>query len=145
MKTILSALCFLLLFSYCVRNGLTQQAPALGQEVSLKVKESAILHKSDSDEITIRVDSIQDSRCPKEVTCIWNGNAHVSFTTLYKQMSQIGKVCIGTCPDGFRTADTTQIQFSGVAYEVILQGVDPYPGKEENQEPKKARLLVRSR
>ncbi|MDJ1478954.1 hypothetical protein QNI16_00575 [Cytophagaceae bacterium YF14B1] len=146
MKTILVIVGAIVLFSQCMRDGLTPKSVSLNQATILQAKQSAILRTNiaASNGLNIRVDSIQDSRCPKEVACIWAGNAQVFFTTSKGQAVKSGTLCIGACGQ-LKTADTTQIELSGMHYDIILQRVDPYPTQTENQPAKTARLFVRAR
>lgn len=147
MKTILVIVGAIVLFSQCMRDGLTPKSASRNQATILQAKQSAILrtNSASSNGLNIRVDSIQDSRCPKEAVCIWEGNAQVFFTTNKGQAGKSGTLCIGACGQ-LKTADTTQIELSGMYYDIILQSVDPYPNQtDDNQPAKTAKLFIRAR
>jgi len=77
--TILSTLFLVLLLSNCNKNTeLTGDTSfRLNDTLKLAINKSAI---NNENQLTIRIDSIlNDSRCPSDVICIWEGNAAVRF------------------------------------------------------------------
>lgn len=52
-----------------------------GNEVKLEVNRTMIL---DDYDMRIRLNSIEDSRCPKDATCIWSGELTYNLTISYK-------------------------------------------------------------
>jgi hypothetical protein len=80
-------------------------------------------------DITIRVDSLLDSRCPEGGVCIWEGNAVVK-ATLTKEASQ-KQVRLVLGPDfvngNRQKSDSTGVVLAGSTYKVILRDVTPYP------------------
>lgn len=94
--------------------------------VTLSAYQSARLQN----DVTVRVDSLLDSRCPQGVACIWEGNAIIK-TTLSKDSDQ-KQVRLVLGPDlsagGTRQkSDSTGVILSGTTYKVILRDVTPYP------------------
>ncbi len=67
---LLAAAVILLLLSGCFAD---TEKVALGEEFSLKIGESASM-RGENLEITF-LEVLEDSRCPKNVTCIWAGRA----------------------------------------------------------------------
>ena len=61
---------------------------AAGNSISLTVHESGQLPSG----ISVRIDSIQDSRCPAKVQCIWAGRVEVKV--LLSQFRNSESVCL---------------------------------------------------
>jgi len=69
----------ILLFSRCDKNNNADSGTlVLGDTISLMVDEKV---ENYQENISLKLDSIvNDSRCPTNVTCIWEGNAEAKFT-----------------------------------------------------------------
>ncbi|MBS1579393.1 MAG: hypothetical protein JST29_07125 [Bacteroidetes bacterium] len=71
--------------------------------------------------ITVYLDSIvQDSRCPKDVVCVWAGVAECKLKVLLNNQSYTFK--LGTLINGIYKKDTT---ING--YKFTLDSITPYP------------------
>ncbi|MEZ0539914.1 hypothetical protein [Fibrella arboris] len=80
-------------------------------------------------DITVRVDSLNDSRCPQGVVCLWEGNVVVK-ASLSKDVdkAQVRLVLGPDMANGTRKkSDSTGVVLSGATYKVILRDVTPYP------------------
>ncbi len=83
------------------------------------------------------VEVVEDSRCPADVTCVWEGRARVAVSI------------DGTRVELFvpyasqQEAEPSMIELGMVAVEVV--GLDPYPGSAEAQagDPVTLRLVTR--
>ena len=93
--------------------------------------------------VTVQVDSIQDSRCPVNVQCVWAGNAQVVFTLSNETDRQVGKLCLGSCGKGFTTRDSLTVQLGREPYQVVLTRVSPVPNTDSIPVQKQATLEVR--
>ena len=81
-----------------------------------------------SSPLTICFDSvIQDSRCPLNVVCIWQGVAEARFWALINNQSYAFTLSSNTILPGSRT-DTT---IGG--YTISLHNLFPYPGDTSSQ------------
>src|SRR5262245_40888783 len=106
----------LLLTFACIAAHPWEKVIVLDQEFRLKVGESA---KASAEGLNVEFDSVvEDSRCPKGVSCIWAGNAKV----LLKVKTEGGKqadVALNTNanPKSSRYLD----------YELSLKELKPYP------------------
>lgn len=76
-------------------------------------------------DITIKADSISDSRCPKNVQCVWGGNARVGFTLSSSTASKKDTLCVGDCRTTKGSVDT--LTLGSDRYQVTLVDVTPYP------------------
>lgn len=81
--------------------------------------------------VTVRVDTIQDSRCPQggDIVCIWEGNAVVSAVLSKDVDSKRVRLVLG---DDFgdinnKRPDSTGVSVGGGTYKVILRDVTPFP------------------
>lgn len=77
-------------------------------------------------DVTITADTIMDSRCPKDVQCVWAGNARVAFTLSNNVISQKDTLCIGDCRAPSK-GNVDTILIGNTRYKVTLLDVTPYP------------------
>jgi hypothetical protein len=103
--------------------------------ISLAAQESGQL----SSDVTVRIDSIKDSRCPANAMCIWAGRVEVNVLLSKNTDSQ--SVSLILQPG--QQLDTAQVALGTVIYKVVLQNVLPYPGTGFTQ-AKKATVQVTS-
>lgn len=80
-----------------------------------------------SDKLVINVKSIQDSRCPKDVQCVWQGEARITLnlslgTNEYKDV----KLCLD-CSSTDKLPSKTELTLNGKPYTLTLTGIEPYP------------------
>jgi hypothetical protein len=101
------------------------------EENVIQYKETVALPTSG----TLTFAEVEDSRCPKDVQCVWAGNAIVDLQLRSEQANQEAqtvKMCLGDCNSlysktGFWEADTAQVSLAGTKYTLILTNVSPYP------------------
>jgi len=126
-KISLSILCLTgILFASCDKDNTTFQGP-----FELKVNESIILPGNNAG-MQLKVESINDSRCPSNAFCVSAGNAIVKI----KMTDNSGtfaesELCLGACGAKINRQDTTTIKINNIRYSVILEKVipDPVAGK----------------
>ena len=105
---------FLLTFS-CIAQP-QQKVIVLAQAFKLKVGESA---KAPDEGLKIEFDSVaEDSRCPKDVTCVWAGNAKI-LLKVRKNAAQPANVELNT--------NSNPKTFRYLEYELRLEELKPYP------------------
>ncbi len=92
---------------------------------SLTVHQSARLASG----VMVRVDSIQDSRCPADVNCIWAGQAKVvMLLSADEDSSRVALILDPAFSEGSKKRlDSTNVSLNKQAYKVILREVTPYP------------------
>ena len=80
-------------------------------------------------DVTVRVDSLRDSRCPEGAACIWAGNAVVQATLSKETDRQQVRLVLGldNVNGTWQKADSTGVVLAGATYKVILRDVTPYP------------------
>ncbi|CAF1497219.1 unnamed protein product [Adineta ricciae] len=85
----------------------------------------------------IMIESIEDSRCPLNVQCIWAGQAKVQIAVSKAEMSSTAELVIGANPqnNAIVTVGTNQ-------YSITLEKVIPYHGDGQTGEQKEAVLQV---
>ncbi len=101
------------------------------------------LHKSArlGSGIAVRVDSIQDGRCPTGVNCIWAGEAKVKLLLSNDKDSSTVRLTLGASLNSKRV-DSTNVTLTNSVYKVILRGVNPYPTYPATNEPQVAVVQV---
>ena len=107
---------------------------------------SVALHQSArlGSDVTVRADSIQDSRCPVNVNCIWAGNVRVKLLVSSINDSSVVRLGLGADPAGNVTKrpDSTNVTLNNSVYKVILRDVNPYPGTSTTNQPQTAIVQV---
>lgn len=111
MRNVFLGLIMTLIFGGAVVTASAQQA----QQVSLRVKTQTSVTR---DRLRIRFVSVEDSRCPADVTCVWAGNAKVTIRVTNRR-GRSETFDLNTNLDG-RSA-----RFDG--YEIKLGDVSPFP------------------
>jgi hypothetical protein len=112
---LLPVLAILLLAAGCSSPSVVKASP--GQEFSLAVSQRAELTGED---LTVTFKDVsEDSRCPKNVVCIWEGRAVCNLTV---QKAGVTGELVLTQP-GLTLAPTTQ-DYQGYQYSF---SVEPYP------------------
>lgn len=108
--------------------------------VSIGLHQSARL----ASEVIVRVDSIQDSRCPTGATCIWAGQAKVKMLLAKGADSSTVRLILGASlqTDPTKRADSTNVTLSNQTYKVILRDVYPYPTISNLAQPQAAVVQV---
>lgn len=111
-----------ILFTSCDKDNTTFEGP-----FELKVNESINLPGNNAG-MQLKVESINDARCPYNAFCISAGNAIVKI----KMTDNSGafadsELCIGSCGTKINHQDTTTIKINNISYSVILGKVNPYP------------------
>ncbi|QEC54785.1 hypothetical protein [Flavisolibacter ginsenosidimutans] len=93
--------------------------------VTIKLAECTTVQRS-ADNVKVCVDSLNDSRCPLNATCIWAGYAAVKLTVSLK--NETHSFMLSTLSrSGFPPPDTTLAN-----HRFQLVNVLPYPGETAN-------------
>lgn len=104
----------------------------------LSTEEQVILPKA-SKEIMISLNSINDSRCPKDIQCVWAGNATVELTIMAESGAKASAVlCLGDCKDKNGSA---RINLDSKNYLVTLSAVTT--SETSAQTKSKASLIIK--
>jgi hypothetical protein len=85
------------------------------QQITLPAGKQKIVTR---DKLKIKFVSVEDSRCPKDVNCVWAGNAKVTI----KVTNRRGE---SKTFDLNTNLETKSVKFEG--YEIKLGSVTPYP------------------
>lgn len=97
--------------------------PALGKPFLLQVGENAALREG----LHVRlVEVLEDSRCPKGATCVWQGQVRVAVEVTTGDGAPV-RVELSTLPDK-SSADVN-------GFRIQLQDVAPYPEASRPQPP----------
>jgi hypothetical protein len=101
----------------------------LDEEFTLSAGDSVILNDL---QLSLKVESINDSRCPDGAECIWAGSADV-IVTFESQNT-------GILVDTLRSFNNRIIVLT--EYSIQLLDVRPYPALNKKLEDKEARILI---
>jgi hypothetical protein len=93
--------------------------PTLPDTVSLAEKELGWV----SSGLAVRIDSIQDSRCPAKVQCFWAGLVEVKVSLSMGTDSRSVNLIL----QPGQQLDTTQVTLGTDTYKVMLRNVVPHP------------------
>ncbi len=122
-KTILlSAILFITIIIGC-KDNTDLTSPKVPAVVISSVIDSVLVRINYGEEasiennITIKFDGVNDSRCPMDVTCVWAGDGGVSLT-LSKEGEQLHSFL-------HTTLFPREINYNG--YRIILKSLNPYP------------------
>ena len=111
--------------------------PPLNQPFTIEVGQAAVFFEP---ALVIRFAAASDSRCPSNVTCIWEGDGVASLVL------HVGPLT-GDGPDHHVDLHTNLQPHSapwGPYYEIRLISLDPYPVHGTPQGPYRATLIVES-
>jgi hypothetical protein len=126
MKNLLIISLFFLFANVGCTNKEDMASKKLGDTFQLKASES-ISFSDNSNAISVKLITIQDSRCPKDVQCIRAGEAIVILDLQIGDEQFKGlKVCIG-CEKERAITDSTELKAKSKTYTLKLNSVDPYP------------------
>lgn len=85
-------------------------------EKSFKIND---VYQSNSNSLKFKITEINDSRCPSDVTCVWEGKADVSIQV---ESPVVGNIVLSTINNGF---DQTTDTIGNFSFQLIE--VSPYP------------------
>ena len=100
---------------------------AFNQPMMLRYQQSAALPNQSAPELTVRIDTLEEYRCPSDVTCHWEGLARV---VLGMQDRSGAKQSLVLKLRGLSTGiDSTAVQANGQRYVLVLHELNPYPSR----------------
>lgn len=132
-----SAIALFSLFA-CTANDLkpATQRGSLNAESIAKVRQEIVFNTS-GEALSVEVLSIEDARCPSDVTCIWAGYVKVSFY-VSATSETVALAIPPNQPPGPSLGDNHSFNFSGKTYRLDLKDVIPYPTRKNQGETKSA-------
>lgn len=116
------------LFVSCEESPIVKSVQ-LDQEFSLRAGDYGIINNLG---LSLKVESINDSRCPDGAECIWAGSADVIVT--------LERPNTGLVVDTLRSFNKGIIQLA--EYTIELLEVTPYPVLNKKLKDKEARILI---
>jgi hypothetical protein len=126
MKNIFLSSLFLSLFIACTTETVVPESISNLEDIKVELSKSKTLDFA-SDKVTINVKAINDSRCPKGVTCLWQGEARLTLDVSYGTNSYKDvKLCLD-CSTTDKTPSKTQLMFGSQAYTLSLMSIEPFP------------------
>ncbi|CCH01008.1 hypothetical protein FAES_2999 [Fibrella aestuarina BUZ 2] len=127
------------LFLACTHSSST---PSPANQIKLGQNQSGRL----SSGVTVKVDSLSDSRCPINAICIWGGNVVLRAVLTKDTDTKSVRLTLGPDPANptNKRPDSTGVVLGGTTYKVVLRDVTPFPGS-GSTEPKQALVEVAAR
>lgn len=124
-----------LVFSACTKVDTITAKPVLGSTVKASVNYEIVFQEG----LKIEVTKIEDSRCPKNVTCVWAGMAKVFFKLSDNGISKEATI------DFESKNNQTNFELGSQKYIIEVSDVLPYPENsgEISQKDYKVVLLVK--
>ncbi len=92
----------------------------LGAKIEASYAKAVVLQEG----VSVKVTKIEDSRCPKNVVCVWAGMVRVYFSVTENSATKDASVELYT--DNSKTPKTTVV-LNGNTYEIEVTEVSPYP------------------
>lgn len=113
--------------------------PGSFESIAIAGVEQQVVYLPEGNKLYVEVTSIEDSRCPSDVFCVWAGVAHVRFS-----ISGVGQPVDLNISDGSSPEGLSHIfLFKGQRYELTLTDVTPYPTSKNAETARKAHFSVR--
>ncbi|UTA68522.1 hypothetical protein [Emticicia sp. 21SJ11W-3] len=92
----------------------------LGGKIEMSYAQAVMLQEG----VSVKVTKIEDSRCPKNVVCVWAGMVKVYFSVTENNVTKDASVELYA--DNSKTPRTTVI-LNGTTYAIEVTEVSPYP------------------
>lgn len=99
-----------------------------GSEEVVTLVEGESLALDSFDATLLFVERKEDSRCPLNVTCVWEGRASVLLTFTPAGQEPISFELTGFVgPDGYEDANVPRVTHDAHGFRFTLERLDPYP------------------
>ncbi|WP_426058643.1 hypothetical protein [Hymenobacter sp. B1770] len=109
------------------------------QQVTLRQQQSGAFPNQRMPELTVKVEGVNDSRCPQDVVCAWGGVAEVVLSI---QAADGSSQTLKLVLSGVSADAQGMVQANDRGYLVVLHDVTPYPKTTAAQQPKSIVLSV---
>jgi hypothetical protein len=110
----------LMLTGACTKENTTLPMASLGNKIEVKF-DNEVNYKEG---IKAKITKIEDSRCPKSVTCVWQGSVRVYLTLTDSNVSK--ETVLEFLADNSKPAITT-VELGSQKYSVEILDILPYP------------------
>lgn len=135
-----SIMVLLLLVIACQKQELNVPSVDFGTKVKIDLNQTAIIGKN-TNQLVVKVEQINDSRCPSDVNCITAGDAMVSLVVIDDKEYQTSFDLFIGQKSNFKE-DTLAFSINQKNYKMIVFGVSPYPKAKQIQTDKNVELAV---
>lgn len=79
------------------------------------------------DTILLNTRSLNDSRCPVNVTCVRYGNYKAELELIQNRDTALVSLCNGDCNSHVDIMDSTQFSLQGINYWIRMRSLLPFP------------------
>jgi hypothetical protein len=124
----------------CQKQELNIPSVDFGTKVKIDLNETAIIGKNDN-QLVVKVEQVNDSRCPADVNCISAGDAMVRLMVIDNKENQASFDLFYGQKTNFKE-DTLAFSINQKNYKIILYGVSPYPKAKQKQTDKNVELAI---
>ena len=132
----------LLFIAIIVLSSCDKDKSQINDSFELDINESINLTDNNVN-LQLKLESIQDNRCPSDAACIRAGNAIIKLKFTENSGTAVEReLCIGECGTKFNRQDTTILNIRNTRFSVILEGVNPYPSTGNSNVSKKALITL---
>lgn len=90
----------------------------LGEKIEASYAKAVVLQEG----VSVKVTKIEDSRCPKNVVCVWAGMVKVYFSITENNVTKEASVELYTDKE-----PKTTVELNGTTYSIEVTEVSPYP------------------
>ena len=135
-----SIMILLLLVIACQKQESETPSVDFGTKVKIDLNQTAIIGKN-TNQLVVKVEQINDSRCPSDVNCITAGDAMVSLVVIDDKENQASFDLFIGQKSNFKE-DTLAFSINQKNYKMIVFGVSPYPTTKQIQTDKNVELAV---
>jgi hypothetical protein len=129
-----------ILFIACEKEQLNSSSVDFGDKVTVEMNSSTTIGKS-SNYLVVKVEQVNDSRCPSDVNCITAGDAIVSFKVIDEKDNEASFDLYYGQKSKFKS-DTLAFSVNQKNYKMILSNVLPYPATNQKQGNKNVELSI---
>jgi hypothetical protein len=129
-----------ILFIACQKQELNNPTVDFGTKVNIELNGTATIGQNNN-QLIIKVEQVNDSRCPSDVNCITAGDAMVRFIVIDDKENQASFDLFYGQKSNFK-ADTLVFSINQKNYKMILSNVLPYPATNQKQENKNVELAI---
>jgi len=104
----------------CKKDDVAEPQVLLGTKIEAAYEKDVLFQEG----VNVKITKIEDSRCPKNVVCVWAGMIKLFITISENNVSK--DAVVEALVDGSKPAKTT-VELNGKTYEIEVLEVLPYP------------------
>jgi hypothetical protein len=131
---------FLILFIACEKDQLNNTTADFGSKIKIELNGKATIGQN-GNYLIVKLEQVDDSRCPSDVNCITAGDAMVRINVVDIRDNQASFDLFYGQKSSFKP-DTLAFSIDQKNYKMILSNVLPYPATNQKQGNKNVELAI---